>query len=114
MFDAQSVATILLSLRVIAVLLLAAVVSKQIHYLRTTQTKYPAVRITVMILTATLLIGQVIPIILDTVVAFGSIYPGRNPAPNSLAVSYSMNNAIKDVIIGALLVFLYYRPQKDL
>lgn len=109
-FDAQTIATILLALRVLAVMLISAVLYRQIINLRTLKTDYPAVRYTVLILTVVLLFGQAIPVLLDTVVAFGSTYSGRSATPNLLGVSYSLNNAIKDVIIGLLLCFLYFRP----
>ena len=109
-FDAQTLATFLLILRLVATGLSVSVIIRQIHNIRTLHTDYPVVRWTILILTVVLLVGQFVPIILDTVVSFGNLYPGRNPQPNILATSYSLNNALKDVIIGALLVFLHYRP----
>lgn len=109
-FNAQTIASILLALRVLAVILIGSVLWRQIINLRTLKTDYPAVRYTVLILTIVLLVGQAIPVLLDTVVAFGGIYSGRSAHPNLLGVSYSLNNAIKDVIIGLLLCFLYFRP----
>lgn len=108
--DAQLLAAILLALRILAVILLAAVIYVQIKQLRTTSTQYPGVRLSIFILTIVLLIGQFIPILLDSAVAFGETYNGRSANPAALPVLYSLNNAIKDVIIGALLVFVHYRP----
>lgn len=110
MIEAQILATISLTLRLIAVGLIAAVIYRQIHNIRTLETPYKVVRMTVLILTMVLFFGQVIPIVLDTIVALGNLYPGRNPLPNLYAISYTVNNALKDVVIGALLVFLHYRP----
>lgn len=110
--DAQLLAAILLALRIMAVILLVAVIGRQIYQLRHTSTEYPAVRITIFILTIVLLIGQFIPILLDSAVAFGDTYTGRSANPAALPVLYSLNNATKDVIIGALLAFLHYRPSK--
>lgn len=109
--DTQTLAAVLLSLRIIAVILLVAVIIKQIKQLRTTSTEYPAVRVTIFVLTIVLLLGQFIPILLDAVVTFGSSYTGRSSSPSLLPTSYALNNAGKDVIIGALLAFLYYRPR---
>lgn len=108
--DAQTLAIILLGLRVFAVILIGTVLYRQIKNIRTLKTDYPAVRWTVLILTVTLFVGQLIPIILDTIVAFGSSYAGRSTHPNVIGASYAINNAVKDVIIGLLLVFLYFRP----
>lgn len=109
--DAQTLATILFSLRIIAVVLLVATVAKQVKQLRTTTTKYPGVRISIFIATLLLLIGQFIPLLLDAVVAFGASYPGRSSAPSLLPTSYAVNNAVKDVIIGTLLAIQHYRPR---
>jgi hypothetical protein len=110
--DAQSLAILLLCLRILAVILLAATIVKQIKQLRTTVTDYPGVRIAVFIATIVLFLGQFIPILLDAVVAFGSFYEGRNADPGLLPVSYSLNNATKDVIIGGLLFVQHYRPRR--
>lgn len=107
--DAQTLALTLLAMRFIAVALLIAVIVRQVKQIRTTTTKYPAIRISILILTIVLLIGQFIPIALDSVVAYGSHYDGRNPTPNLLPVAYSLNNAAKDVVIGSLLMFIHYR-----
>lgn len=107
--DAQTIATLLLVMRLIAVVLLVAVIIKQIKNLRTLHTDYPAVRITVLVLTAVLLVGQFIPILLDAIVSFGGTYAGRR-TPAVLGVAYALSNATKDVVIGALLAFLHYRP----
>ena len=108
--DAQTLGTILLAERIVAVILITAVLIRQIQNLKRLQTDYPAVRWTDFILTLVLLVGQFIPVLLDTIVAFGSTYPGRSTHPNLIAASYSINNATKDVIIGLLLCFLYFRP----
>lgn len=108
--DAQTLAGILLGLRVIAVILIGAVLIRQIQNIRKLRTDYPAVRLTVLILTIVLLVGQLIPVLLDSIVAFGSTYAGRSANPNIIGASYAVNNAVKDVIIGALLCFLYFRP----
>lgn len=110
--DAQSLAILLLALRILAVLLLAATIVKQIKQMRTTVTDYPGVRIAVFIATVVLFIGQFIPILLDAVVAFGSFYEGRNANPGLLPSSYSLNNALKDVVIGGLLAVQHYRPRR--
>lgn len=109
-FNAQTLAIILLLERLLATGLIVAVIVKQIKNIRTLHTDYPVVRWAVLVLTIVLLVGQFVPIILDSVVSLGRFYPGRNQSPNLLAVSYSLNNATKDVIIGALLFFLHYRP----
>ena len=114
--DPQMLATLLLALRILAVILIGAVVVKQIKNMRNLHTDYPAVRTTVFILTVVLLFGQLIPITLDALVAFGDSYPGRSRQPHILGVSYAVNNASKDVVIGALLFFLHYRqtpPKRD-
>jgi hypothetical protein len=110
--DAQTLATLLLVLRIIAVVLLAATIVKQVKQLRTTTTDYPGVRIAVFIATIVLFIGQFIPILLDDVVAFGSFYQGRSSTPGLLPTSYSLNNALKDVIVGILLAVQHYRPRR--
>ena len=110
--DAQTLAIVLLALRVIAVVLLAATIVKQVKQLRTTTTDYPGVRIAVFLATIVLFIGQFIQILLDDVDAFGSFYEGRNSTPGLLPTSYSLNNAIKDVIIGGLLFVQHYRPRR--
>lgn len=110
--DAQTLATLLLCLRIFAVFLLAATIVKQVKQLRTTATDYPGVRIAVFIATIVLFLGQFIPLLLDAVVAFGPYYEGRSKTPNLLAASYSLNNALKDVIIGILLAVQHYRPRK--
>jgi len=107
--DAQTLASILLGLRVLATVLIGAVLVRQIQNLRRLSTDYPAVRWTVFILTVVLLVGQIIPVLLDSIVAFGSNYSGRSTSP-IIGASYALNNAIKDVIIGLLLCFLYFRP----
>lgn len=108
--DAQTLATILLGLRAVALILIGAVLIRQIQNIRKLRTDYPAVRLVVLILTITLFAGQFIPILLDSIVAFGSNYSGRSTNPNIIGAGYALNNALKDVIIGALLVFLYFRP----
>lgn len=111
--DAQTLATLLLIMRIFAVALLAATIVKQIIQMRTTTTEYPGVRIAVFIATIVLFLGQFIPLLLDATVAFGSFYEGRNKTPNLLAASYSINNATKDVIIGILLFVQHYRPRRN-
>lgn len=108
--NAQTLALILLGLRFIAVGLIVSVLIRQIINIRTLTTDYPAVRFTVLVLTIVLLAGQLIPIFLDSLVVFGSGYAGRSSTPNLLGASYAFNNALKDVIIGSLLAFLYFRP----
>lgn len=110
--DAQTLAILLLGLRILAVLLLAATIVKQIKQLRTTETDYPGVRIAVFVATIVLFLGQFIPVLLDAVVAFGSFYEGRNSTPGFLPTSYSLNNALKDVIVGGLLFVQHYRPRR--
>lgn len=110
--DAQTLAILLLCLRILAVFLLGATIVKQVKQLTTTVTDYPGVRIAVFIATVVLFLGQFIPLLLDAAVAFGSYYEGRNRTPNLLAASYSLNNATKDVVIGILLVVQHYRPRK--
>ena len=110
--DAQTLATILLILRIIAVVLLSVTIARQIHQFRNTVTDYPGLRIAIFIATVVLLIGQFIPIALDAVVEFGETYSGRSVNPTALPVSYSLNNAIKDVIIGALLAVQHNRPRR--
>jgi hypothetical protein len=110
--DAQTLAIALLCLRILAVILLAATLIKQVKQLRTTTTDYPGVRIAVFIATIILFVGQFTPILLDTVVAFGSFYEGRSATPDVLPVSYSLNNALKDVVIGTLLAVQHYRPRR--
>jgi len=110
--DAQTLATLLLVLRIIAVVLLAATIVKQVKQLRTTTTDYPGVRIAVFIATIVLFIGQFIPILLDAVVEFGSFYQGRSSTPGLLPTSYSLNNALKDVTVGILLAVQHYRPRR--
>lgn len=111
--DAQTLAILLLAMRILAVILLGATIVKQINQMRTTVTDYPGVRIMVFIATVVIFFGQFIPIWLDTVVAFGSFYDGRNSHPGLLPSSYSLNNAIKDVIIGVLLFVQHYRPRRN-
>lgn len=111
--EAQSLATLLLALRILAVVLLVAAVLKQVHLIRYTTTKWPGVRIGIFIATLVLLLGQVIPIALDTIIAFGHTYQGRNLNPELLNKAYSLNNAVKDVVIGGLLAIQYYRPRND-
>lgn len=110
--DAQTLAILLLCLRILAVFLLGATIVKQVKQLTTTATDYPGVRIAVFIATVVLFLGQFIPLLLDAAVEFGSYYEGRNRTPNLLAASYSLNNATKDAIIGILLVVQHYRPRK--
>lgn len=109
MTDAQILALLLLGLRVIATTLLIFVIVKQVIQIRTKKTQYPITRMIILILTSVLLLGQFIPITLDAVVAFFNSYPGRHRQPNLLSTSYALNNAIKDVVIGSLLVVLHYR-----
>lgn len=110
--DAQTLATVLLCLRILAVILLAATLIKQVKQLRTTTTDYPGVRIAVFIATIILFVGQFIPIALDAVVEFGESYSGRSVNPAALPVSYPLNNALKDVVIGTLLAVQHYRPRR--
>lgn len=108
MNKAQILATILLILRLIALTMIGAVLRKQVKQMRTTTTDYPAIRKAIFLLTVVLFVGQFIPIILDTIVAVGGSYAGRR-APELLGVAYSLNNALKDVAIGVLLLFIHYR-----
>jgi chromate transport protein ChrA len=110
--DAQTLAIALLCLRILAVILLAATLIKQVKQLRTTTTDYPGVRIAVFIATIILFVGQFTPILLDAVGAFGSFYEGRSATPDVLPVSYSLNNALKDVVISTLLAVQHYRPRR--
>lgn len=109
--DAQTLAILLLCLRILAVFLLGATIVKQVKQLTTTATDYPGVRIAVFIATVVLFLGQFIPLLLDAAVAFGSYYEGRNQTPELLPVGYSLNNALKDLVIGILLAVQHYRPR---
>lgn len=109
--DAQTLAFILLGLRLVAVVLLSMALHKQVQQILHTTTEYPGVRFAIFGATVFLLIGQIIPILLDAVVAFGSTYAGRGAAPALLPTSYALNNAIGSVVIGALLAIQYYRPR---
>lgn len=106
--DAQEQATLLLAMRVIAALVLLAVIIKQIINLRTTRTDYPGVRWAVFAGTVILFAGQFIPALLDAVVAFGNFYAGRNRNPNLLSSAYAFNNAGKDLVIAGLLAILHF------
>lgn len=109
--DAQTLATVLLIMRILAGVILFAVIIKQIINLRTTKTDYPGVRIAVFIGTIILFTGQFIPAILDAIVAFGGNYAGgRSRTPNPLGAAYALNNASKDLVIGALLAVLHFNP----
>lgn len=110
--DAQTLAAILLALRILAVILLVATIYKQVVLIRTTSTDYEGVRWAVFGATVFILLTQFIPIILDSVVALGSAYAGRSAAPALLPTSYALNNAIGSVVIGALLAIQYYRPRR--
>lgn len=109
--DAQTLAFILLALRIIAVILLLSTIYKQVRQIMYTTTEYPGVRWAIFAATVFLLITQIIPILLDAVVALGSTYAGRAAAPALLPTSYTLNNAIGSVVIGALLAIQYYRPR---
>lgn len=109
--DAEKLAMALLIMRILAGIILFAVIIKQIINLRTTETDYPGVRWAVFIGTIILFVGQFIPAILDAVVAFGSSYPGgRSRTPNVLGAAYALNNAGKDLVIGVLLAVLHFNP----
>lgn len=108
--NAQEQATVLLAIRVVAAIILFAVLVKQVINLHTTKTDYPKVRWAVFAGTLILFFGQFIPGILDAVVAFGNFYEGRNPRPKLLASSYAFNNAVKDLVMGALLAILHFNP----
>lgn len=111
-FDTELIAAALLLLRIIAVLLLSAVLIRQIQNLRTLQTEYPGIRMVVFLLTLTLLLGQIYPIIQDARLLFsGGINEFMNP-PYIQGVAYALNNGIKDVLCGVLLCFLYFRLGK--
>lgn len=107
--DAQTLATILLIMRIFAAIILFAVLVKQIINLRTTKTDYPGVRIAVFVGTIILFVGQFIPGLLDAIVAFGGQYAGgRSRTPNPLGAAYALNNAGKDLVIGSLLAVLHF------
>jgi len=106
--DAQTQVSLLLAMRVIAAIVLFAVLVKQVINLRTTETDYPGVRWAVFAGTLILFLGQFIPALLDAVVAFGSFYEGRNRNPNILGSAYAFNNAGKDLVIAALLAVLHF------
>lgn len=108
--DAQTQASILLLIRVVAAIILFAVLVKQVINLRTTETDYPGVRWAIFAGTLILFLGQFIPALLDAVVAFGNFYAGRNRNPNLLSSAYAFNNAGKDLVIGALLAILHFNP----
>lgn len=101
-------AAILLIMRIIAAIIILAVLIKQVINLRTTATDYPGVRIAIFVGTLILFIGQFTPAILDAVVAFGDYAGGRSQSPNPLGVTYALNNASKDLIIGILLAVLHF------
>lgn len=108
--EAAQLALLLILLRIIAVGLLTATLVQQIHRLRSTATEYPGVRLAVFSVTILLLFGQVIPIILDVSAAFGPTAI-RAADYKILGSAYAINNAVKDVLIGALLAVQYYRPR---
>lgn len=109
--DAQTLAAILLAMRVVAAIILFAVLVKQVINLRTTKTDYPGVRWAVFIGTIILFTGQFIPGLLDSIVAFGGNYAGgRARTPNPLGAAYALNNAGKDLVIAGLLAILHYNP----
>ena len=109
--DAQTLALVLLIMRILAAIILFAVLVKQVINLRTTKTDYPGVRIAVFIGTLILFVGQFIPGLLDAVVAFGGNYTGgRSRTPNALGAAYALNNASKDLVIGVLLAVLHFNP----
>lgn len=105
--DPQGLAIFLLIIRFAAVCLFVAVVLKQINQIRTTQTEYQGVRVAIFAITLVLLYGQIAPMILDVAVAQGEL--GLEKTPGFLSLGYLFNNAIKDVIIGGLLLFIHYR-----
>lgn len=111
--DAQTLAIILLGLRIIAVVLLGAVLVKQINQMRNTVTDYPYLRYGIFVLTILLFLKQFIPIILDAVVGFGGFYEGRAAAPSILPASYAINNAVGDVLFGVLLAIQHFRKRRQ-
>lgn len=108
--DPITLASILLGMRIVALILIGAVLTRQIRNLRRLQTEFPAVRWSIFILTVVLFLGQFIPILLDASVALLGGSGGRSANPSLLGASYAINNATKDVIIGVLLCFIYFRP----
>lgn len=106
-------AVVLLGMRVVATIVLVAVLIKQIINLRTKQTDYPVVRWGIFAATIILLLGQFIPITLDTAVAFFEGYEGRHRQPNLLSSSYALNNATKDLVIAGMLALMHYWPGRD-
>ena len=106
--DTKTLAILLLTLRVICTALIGAVLVRQIKNIRRLHTEYPAVRMTILLLTIILFIGQIIPIVLDGSAAFTSF--GGSGSVSTLLAAYTINNAISDIAVATLLAFLYYRP----
>jgi hypothetical protein len=105
---AYTLAITLLCIRFAALGLLSAVLVKQLQNIKAYDTDYPSIRYTILILTIILTVGQLVPILLDGSALFAGVQlRASHPAP--LATAYTLNNAVKDLAIGILLCFLYFR-----
>ena len=105
--DTHTLAVLLLVSRIICVFLILAVLLRQLINIKHLHTEYPAVRMTILILTAILLAGQFVPIALDGSAAFTEFGDGQ---VSTILAAYTINNVLKDMAVGVLLTFLYFRP----
>lgn len=105
------IALLLLLERLTAAGFLIAVIVKQIRQILTTATEYSALRITLMLLTVVVLMGQFVPILFDATVMVQEW--GDPDTPDALIISYTASNATASLLVSILLFVIYYRRNKN-
>lgn len=101
----------LLIIRLIALIVLAGVLKRQINYFKTTYTEAPRIRKGLFLLVGITTLTQIIPILVD-LAAVLELFPRTNPVQPA-GLTYAFNNAITSLVAAFGWRYLYDIIEED-
>jgi hypothetical protein len=104
MIDLTLLAALLLTLRLVSVGFLLRVLWWQWHFVRKNDSWLRDTRLTLFVMTIVLLVGNIVPIVIDTAALTGGYDRAQPPA---LGLLYAFSNAATSVAASAGLWFMY-------
>lgn len=105
--DIKIIAAVLLTLRLMSVAFLYLVLKRQVRYLRSKkEPELQNVRILLTSLTAIILLGQLVPILIDSVTLLDVVERSMS-RPHPIGIAYALSNGTTAVVTSYLLYKLY-------
>lgn len=111
MISIQIIAAILLIIRIFSIVFMSSVIRKQFRLFKLPiREEVRMFRVVLFILAIVILIGNAIPVIVDTVTLLTDV--PRSPFLSHLSVTYALSNAITS-LSSSLLIWFLYRISED-